>query len=216
VTDARAILRWAGGKSWLTRRLGRQLRATEFRTYHEPFLGGGSVFFAVAAERIARLSDRNADLIEAYRAIQTDVEGVITCLEGFRNTEQFYYEVRSSAPAAPTERAARFIFLNQTSFNGIYRVNLRGQYNVPYGGKSKRFLDADALRSASRALRNAELTVCDFADTLPLVSEGDLVFLDPSYTVSHNLNGFLKYNQHLFSLEDQHRLAAYVRKIKEA
>lgn len=210
---ARAFLRWAGGKTWLTPRLQSLFPRLTFNRYHEPFLGGGSVFFTVAAGTGAYLSDSNNELIETFCSIRDDVGRVIDIMRSFENTEQRYYEIRASAFSCPHERAAAFIFLNQTSFNGIYRVNLNGIYNVPYGGRQKRFLDEDALLRASIALRRADIRTRDFDETLDDITEGDLVFVDPPYTVTHNNNGFIKYNKSLFAIEDQYRLADYVQAV---
>jgi DNA adenine methylase len=123
--------------------------------------------------------------------------------------------VRASAPTDRYERAARFIYLNHTSFNGIYRVNLDGVYNVPFGNRpSPQIPTAEHLKRVAGRLENATLQVGDFADCLDRVDEGDLVFLDPPYTVAHNNNGFIKYNQKLFRFEDQERLSALIDEIK--
>jgi DNA adenine methylase len=122
--------------------------------------------------------------------------------------------VRAAKSACRFEQAAHFIFLNQTSYNGIYRVNLRGEYNVPYGYRTKDFVQAEILREASRRLSTACLQSADFMAVLENVREGDLVFIDPPYTVSHNKNGFIKYNQSLFSLQDQTRLAIFIQEIR--
>lgn len=186
-----------------------------FQRYHEPFLGGGSFFFSLAAGRKAYLSDKNEALIETYESLRDNCEVIISHLGMFKNTKVDYYATRDQYFPTPAERAAQFIYLNQTSFNGIYRENLRGLYNVPYGNRTKPFLDQPALRAASSALRNAELKASDFAETLSNVRPGDLVFIDPPYTVSHNLNGFIKYNKTLFSLDDQYRLAQYIRDLRD-
>lgn len=209
------FLRWAGGKRWLARRIGSVFPDFQFERYHEPFLGGGSIFFAIASGRSAVLSDQNKDLVSTYSQLKADPEGVIDILRGYENTEEFYYRVRSYSPNSNAEVAARFLYLNQTSFNGIYRVNLRGEYNVPYGHRSKVFLDESNLRAASKALSEATLVCRDFEDCLNDISCNDFVFLDPPYTVSHNKNGFIKYNEKLFSLDDQYRLARFVEGILE-
>lgn len=212
---AKPFLRWAGGKSWLVKHLDSIIGDHEFSGYHEPFLGGGSIFFYIAPTEKVYLSDLNSELIDTYEAIKADPDGVISCLEKYKNTSEEYYRVRSSCPTTLVETAARFIYLNQTSFNGIYRVNVKGEYNVPYGNRTKDFLEADKLKSASKVLQSATLQAGDFECAKMHIGPGDLVFLDPPYTVSHNQNGFIKYNQKLFSLEDQHRLKTLIDFIKE-
>jgi len=209
----RPVLRWAGGKSWLVRQIPSIFGTLEFDRFHEPFLGGGSFFFAFASGRPAVLSDKNEALIETYECIRDDVDRVIKYLEQCKNTHEDYYRIRNEIYDCPYSRAGQFIFLNQTSFNGIYRVNLKGKYNVPYGGTGKTFLDKQALTDASTALVNAELRSQDFEEGFSRISANDLVFIDPPYTVSHNNNGFIKYNQTLFSIDDQHRLSEYIGRI---
>jgi DNA adenine methylase len=184
--------------------------------YHEPFLGGASVFLHLKPQGISYLSDLNSELIDTYIAIRDQPLEVIEILSAYRNTKEFYYEIRSHEPTNETEKAARFIYLNHTSFNGIYRVNLKGEYNVPYGYREKDFLDRAGLMSVSRALQGSVLRPGDFDIIRENIHENDLVFLDPPYTVSHNDNGFIKYNQTIFSLEDQVRLSALVRFINDA
>ncbi|SEJ02162.1 DNA adenine methylase [Dyadobacter sp. SG02] len=210
--NAKPFLRWAGGKSWLTRHLY-NIKISDYSTYHEPFLGGGAAFFYFNPGR-SYLSDMNSDLINTYIAIRDEAKYVIEVLETYVNTETFYYEIRSKSFDSYIEKAARFIFLNQTSFNGIYRVNLKGIYNVPFGFRKKRFLEKHAILSAQRALQSAEIFHSDFFDTLANVNENDLVFLDPPYTVSHNENGFIKYNEKLFSYDDQLRLQEMIKQIR--
>lgn len=209
------FLRWAGGKKWLVKHLSKLLPKNGFRNYHEPFLGGGSIFLAIRPSGEAFLSDLNVELISTYISLRNDPECIIAILKTFKNTEHFYYKIRDKEYADPYEQAARFIYLNQTSFNGIYRVNLRGEYNVPYGYRSKRFLEADSLRSVSQLLRDATLSHGDFKNIKGNLRSKDLVFLDPPYTVSHNDNGFIKYNQKLFSLDDQRRLSSLIDFIKK-
>lgn len=212
---AKPFLRWAGGKSWLVKHLDSIIGNHKFNCYHEPFLGGASIFFYLAPQGNAYLSDFNSELIDTYSAIKDDPDGVIAHLERYVNTAEEYYRVRASHPTTLVETAARFIYLNQTSFNGIYRVNAKGEYNVPYGNRTKNFVEADKLRSASKILQSATLQAGDFDCVRTNIGPGDLVFLDPPYTVSHNHNGFIKYNQKLFSLDDQYRLKALIDFIKE-
>lgn len=208
------FLRWAGGKSWLIKFLDGLLGDTRFRHYHEPFLGGGSIFFTISPLEISYLSDLNKELINTYQSIKDNPLAVINMLKTYENTEEFYYRIRSQVPDDQYEQAARFIFLNQTSFNGLYRVNQRGEYNVPFGYRNKDFLEEEKLITASKRLQKATLTYGDFTCNVQKIKEGDLVFLDPPYTVSHNNNGFIKYNQKLFSLDDQKRLSKFIDYIK--
>lgn len=213
VANGAAFLRWAGGKRWLVPQVLQLTRDRAYARYHEPFLGGGSVFFALP-EVEAHLWDLNADLIEVYEEVASNPSGVAAKLAQYENTADAYYEVRGLRPRTAGERAARFIYLNHTSYNGIFRVNLKGEYNVPFGFRpSPNFPDEAELSRASEKLKRATLTAGDFADALSNVHKGDLVFLDPPYTVAHNNNGFVKYNQHLFSFEDQVRLAHALEKV---
>jgi len=211
------FLRWAGGKRWLVPQVTEIVGDVEITNYHEPFVGGGSVFFALPRAGTAYLSDLNTDLIEVYRQVRDHPVEVAAKLLEYENTSDSYYTAREDSPAEAVDRAARFIFLNHTSYNGIFRVNLRGEYNVPYGNrKSVNAPDEAWLVSASKKLAGAVLTGADFERALGEVRSGDLVFLDPPYTVAHNNNGFVKYNQHLFSFEDQERLAEAIAKVVES
>lgn len=215
ISSAKPFLRWAGGKTWLIKYLDSIIGDQKFTQYHEPFLGGGAIFFNLVHSKNSYLSDLNQDLIATYQAIKDDPTAVINQLKNYENTEKFYYEIRSQIPCNQFEQAARFIFLNQTSYNGLYRVNLRGEYNVPYGFRTKNFIEEEKLMAASKCLQNVNIDCGDFTYNRKKVKEGDLVFLDPPYTVSHNNNGFIKYNQKLFSLEDQRRLSKFIDYIKD-
>lgn len=209
VVNPSPFLRWAGGKKWFIKYLRKIMGDIEYRCYHEPFLGGGSVFFSVQP-KCAVLSDLNEDLIETYQRVQSNCEQVISCLKTYQFDEDSYYRVRSIIPDDAIERAARFIYLNKTSFNGLYRVNSHGEYNVPYGHNSQVKIDYETLRAASFALRDAEIKACDFSQTLENVQQGDFVFLDPPYTVSHNGPGFIQYNKKLFDVASQRALKVYI------
>ena len=211
--NLKPFLRWAGGKTWLLKHLSKYLPSNGFHDYHEPFLGGGSVFFSLRPKK-AFLSDLNADLIETYDQVKKNVEKVILELSKFENTADFYYEIRSTKFNEIAQNAAKFIYLNQTSFKGIYRVNLKVEYNVSFGYRTKWFFSAEGLRSISKSLANVELNHLDFTETLPNIKENDLVFLDPPYTVTHNNNGFIKYNKKLFDLNSQYALSDYINKVK--
>ena len=208
------FLRWAGGKTWLVPHLGTIFGNTEINHYHEPFLGGGAIFFNIDRQRRAYLSDENAELINTYICVRDNPEGIIDIVQNYENTEENYYYVRGLTPEDPISRAARFLFLNQTSYNGLYRVNRQGQYNVPYGNRVFWEFDAEKIREASRRLINTRIQACDFEANKYIIKRHDLVFLDPPYTVSHNNNGFIKYNRNLFSLDDQYRLSRFIDYIK--
>ena len=212
--SAQSFLRWAGGKRWLLPHLPKILGDFKITRYYEPFFGGGAVFFGSSVIESAHLSDLNAELIETYVQVRDNCSLVADYLALHVSTSEHYYAVRSSMPDAPAERAARFIYLNQTSYNGIYRVNLKGQYNVPFGGRTN-IPSREVIATASRKLQGANLTVSDFETAVKGAGEGDLVFLDPPYTVAHNNNGFIKYNQQLFSFQDQARLSKAIDGLRE-
>ena len=210
------FLRWAGGKSWFIDHLADLLDGHEFTNYYEPFLGGGSIFFSInVTGAVATLSDANRELIDTYIAIRDDVESVIKHFAAYENTSDFYYKLRAKEPTDPAEKAARFIYLNHTSYNGLYRVNRQGKYNVPFGNRKSDTIDVEEIRKASRALEGVNLLSGDFENRGDVIQEGTLVFLDPPYTVSHNDNGFIQYNQSIFSIEDQERLAQYIQFIMD-
>ncbi len=204
-----SFLRWAGGKKWLIPFVKELIDGLEFNNYIEPFLGGASIFFSLERDKQAYLSDINEDLINAYVQIRDDLDGVSGVLENYENGEDAYYAMRSSEPNTLCEKAAKFIYLNATSFNGIYRVNRQGKYNVPYGHRNYTH-DIDKLKWASCKLQNTTISTGDFSDSKKNIKKGDLVFLDPPYVVAEVKNGFLQYNAKLFSMDDQRRLGELI------
>lgn len=213
----RPFLRWAGGKGWLANTI-MDFVPQDFSNYFEPFLGGGAIFINLKAKGIiknrAYLSDINSDLVNAYRQVKSNPRGLFNELSNYQNSEEFYYKIRATMPKCVLKNAARFIYLNKTSFNGIYRVNKEGHYNVPYGHKSYReIFDENNLESLSICFKNTFFACRDFEKTLQFVKKGDLVFLDPPYTVAHESNGFVKYNQRIFSWDDQIRLSQYIQEL---
>lgn len=175
------FLKWAGGKTKLLAEL--TTRVPRFRRYHEPFLGGGALFFHLLPQ-VAFLNDANRDLISTYASVRDEVHRVIGQLRQMSQTKDQYYEVRkvwNSRIDDPCCRAAAFIYLNKTCFNGLWRVNARGHFNVPYRHSKARFLDADTLQSASQALQPAFLTSDSFESAMDRVRDGDFVYCDPPY-----------------------------------
>lgn len=204
------LLKWAGGKRRLLDDI-LPLVPPSFGRYFEPFLGGAALFFALRPPW-AYLSDKNAELIHAYLQVRNHPESVIRELRKLKNSEEEYYRVRSSAPEKDAARAARLIYLTALAFNGIYRVNLRGQFNVPYGYKVHLDpCDEERILESSAILRTAVVRQVDFQHAVSDARQGDLIYLDPPYTVAHGNNGFVKYNARIFSWEDQVRLAALAR-----
>lgn len=202
----RPFIKWAGGKRWLLD--SAQLKLPTFQgRYIEPFLGGGAIFFHLAPKQ-AILSDINSRLIETYSAVRSNwtwVERELKRMQAL-HSKDFYYAERDRMRRTPHTRAAQFLYLNRTCWNGLYRENLAGKFNVPIGTKTQVVMPDDDFASASTVLQNADLRTCDFEDTLQEAVAGDLVFLDPPYTTAHNTNGFIKYNQKIFSWDDQIRL----------
>lgn len=213
IVKMQPFLRWAGGKRWLVSRLRGKLDISQFASYHEPFIGGGAMLFSFLPEH-AFISDFNEQLMQAYRLMKEDAEGIIEFIQALKTDEETYYQVRSMVPQNEIEAAGRFIYLNRTSFNGIYRVNLRGEYNVPWGKKLNYQFDYENLRKVGQYLQKVEISHGDFELCLEHVRENSLVFLDPPYIMSKNNNVFLKYNQRAFSEQDQERLAGMIEEIK--
>ena len=210
------FIRWAGGKTWLLPYLPQIIGDTPIEHYHEPFLGGGAVFFSLEHNKRSYLSDANPELINTYIQVRDNPEEVIEHFSTFKNTKEIYYKVRDGFKARSlAQEAARFIFLNQTSYNGLYRVNRQGKYNVPYGFRTHWSYSIDRIVQASQKLKNTNIVCGDFETNKYRIQANDLVFLDPPYTVSHNHNGFIEYNKNLFSIEDQKRLNRFIKYIKK-
>lgn len=215
------FLRWTGSKRWFVKKHINDFLPKSFNNYHEPFLGAGSVFFHLVNlnENINRkyyLSDTNEDLINTYIQLRDNPLEVIKYLKKLKNTSDDYYKIRSENPRIKEKRASRFIYLNKTSFNGIFRVNSKGIYNVPYGKQEKaNFINEELLLNISLKLKNVTIKNHSFEENLDNIKKGDLVFIDPPYTVAHENNGFIEYNQKLFSWNDQERLKVYIENIIE-
>ena len=216
------FLKWVGGKRQLIPELiARIERLEEFGRYHEPFVGGGALFFELArrgelGRKKAFLSDANPNLIVAYQGVQRDVDSVIRKLrkhqakhdpDHYETTTDYYYGVRAEEPTELAERAARVIYLNKTCYNGLYRENRRGEFNVPMGRyKNPLICDEPTLRAASNALQRATLSVQHFAKVLDKAEEGDLVYFDPPYVPVSKTASFTDYAAGGFGLNMQEHL----------
>lgn len=201
------LLKWTGGK----RKLVPLLKANmpeKYGTYHEPFVGGAALLLAVQPPR-ACVSDLNPDLINVYREIRFNPHAVIDLLKSYPNTETFYYNMRSSNPTSGVERAARFIYLNRTCFNGLYRVNSSGKFNVPYGKYKNPQFGFDNMLDVASYLRTHEVSflVRDYKQALKNTVSGDFVYLDPPY---HGT--FTGYTAGQFGAEKLQELAQHVHK----
>lgn len=208
----RPFLKWAGGKSKLVSQYFPYF-PRKITRYHEPFLGGGAVFFhlvATPAFNIAFLTDINFNLINTYLAIKEDVEAVIVLLERHQaeHNKEYYYSMRSQQPKSSVEQAARFIYLNKTCFNGLYRENTQGTFNVPMGKyKNPLICNRDLLRLTSQALKFAHIAVQPFEAILEAaINQKDLVYFDPPYYPVSTTSNFTAYSRDAFSKDDQIRL----------
>ena len=211
LSDAgRPLLKWAGGKRQLLHAILRHL-PERIETYYEPFVGGGAVFFALAAERRfkrAVLSDQNEELIATYRAIQSNVGRVIELLSKMPHSEEAYYEIRAQRPRTAERRAARMIYLNRTGYNGLYRVNRSGHFNVPFGRYVRpNICDEERLLGVARALSGVVLEVADFSKLCRRARRGDAVYFDPPYVPVSSTARFAEYQSTPFGLAEHRRLA---------
>ncbi len=206
------FLKWAGGKSQLFAQM-REWFPSEFDVYVEPFLGGGAVFFRLLPDR-AILSDLNAELMNVYRTVQSDVHPLMKVLDEheLRKTDKdYYYKVREWIPETldPVARAARTIFLNKTCYNGLYRVNSKGQFNVPFGRyKNPQLYDEDNLLACSQALQGKLLLAADYQHAMAYARQGDFVYLDPPYQPVSETANFTSYTKDAFTETDQKELAS--------
>ncbi len=207
---ASPFLKWVGGKTSLLPELLRHVPAPgSLRRYHEPFFGGGALFFVVAPRR-ALLSDSNAELIHCYLQVRDEPYRVLDALARHVYEKEHYLDIRALDPLrlAPAARAARFIFLNKTCFNGLWRVNRAGRFNVPIGRYTNpRFHDPAALLAASAALRDVEILHSTFEEALSKAAPGDFVYLDPPYDPVSVTSSFASYTADGFTWDDQKRLA---------
>lgn len=223
--NPKPFLKWAGGKSQLLSQIAPYL-PQECCCYAEPFCGSAALYwylFGQAQRRQfqfqqARLSDRNAELINCYQIVRDRVEDLIARLTEYRqqHSETFYYYIRSlnQQQLDSLTRAARFIYLNKTCFNGLYRVNRAGQFNVPMGRYANpQIFDPETLRQASLALENVTLSVADFQEVLTWAAAGDFIYFDPPYYPLSKTANFTSYTEQPFGEVEQIALAKVVEEL---
>lgn len=218
MAPARPFLKWAGGKSQLLQSFAEHY-PTDFNRYFEPFIGGGAVFFDLTNKREslrATISDSNGDLVNCYLTVRDHVETLIRRLKRYKNEPDYFYAVRArdSQKLDQIERAARVIYLNKTCFNGLYRVNRSGQFNVPFGKyKNPCIVNETNLRAVSEILRDVEIRRCSFDQIEPSIGRNDFIYLDPPYLPLSQTSSFTAYTDTAFNLSDQERLADFARAI---
>jgi DNA adenine methylase len=220
----RPFLKWVGGKGQLLGELIQQIeRAGSIHRYHEPFVGGGALFFELIRTgkmpgTKSYLSDNNANLIAAYHGVRDNVDRVIELLTEHKrkHSERHYYEVRSRRAKDEPDQAARIIYLNKTGYNGLYRENSKGEYNVPFGRyKNPGICDEENLRAVSKALQKAKIEVRHFESVLGCAKEGDLVYFDPPYHPVSKTASFTSYHRSGFGEDSQRLLANVARKLSQ-
>ncbi|OKH31622.1 DNA methyltransferase [[Phormidium ambiguum] IAM M-71] len=203
----RPFLKWAGGKSKLISQYI-PFFPQNFNTYYEPFLGGGAIFFHLLP-KVAVLSDINPQLINVYCCVRDNVESLIALLEKHqeKHDRDFYYWMRSQNYQTSLEKAARLIYLNKTCFNGLYRENSQGQFNVPMGKYKKPLIcQPDLLRSVSRTLQSTEIQIRGFTEVLPNAEKDDFVYFDPPYYPISTTSNFTAYSRYPFTKVEQIQL----------
>jgi DNA adenine methylase len=221
--NAKPFLKWVGGKRQLLQEITRHAPKS-FRNYHEPFVGGGAVFFHLRRtqpDRPAFLTDSNQRLIRAYLAVQKNVERVIALLQKHQRNhdKRYFHEMRDrrdidSAPDA--EVAAWLIYLNRTAYNGLYRVNSSNIFNVPLGNYvNPTICDEDNLRACARALTGAQIETAGFESVADRAQKGDFVYFDPPYQPLTRTAKFTDYTREGFGDEDQTRLRNVARELKD-
>ena len=200
------FLKWPGGKRWLVPEIRQRIGKIE-GTYYEPFLGGAAVFFGLAPEK-AVLADVNRELVQLYETMRDRPVALHERLSVHqaRHNRRYYYQTRAARPSDAIDRAARVLYLNRTCFNGIWRVNRQGEFNVPMGTKTRIVFEGESFSEIAGTLKGTVLRVQDFEQTIRAAGSGDVIYADPPYTVAHNYNAFIKYNEDLFCWADQIRL----------
>ena len=212
-SKASSIIKWAGGKQALASNLV-GLFPPKIKRYYEPFIGGASVFLELRPQH-ATIGDHNSCLIDTYEAIHRDWQHVYSVLSELPNTKEDYLRIRSVVPHSVDlfTRAAHFIYLNKTCFRGLFRVNRKGQFNVPYGQYDRRYADPHNLAAFAHRLRNVEIKCGDFEKTIDGIASGDFAYFDPPYYKLGGYSDFNRYTADKFSEADHSRLASVCREL---
>ncbi|MEN9214866.1 MAG: DNA adenine methylase [Gloeomargarita sp. DG02_3_bins_56] len=225
--EAKPFLKWAGGKSQLLPQISPHL-PRQFNTYGEPFMGSAALYFHLCYRQkrgetdwpLSRLSDMNAELVNCYQVVRDRLQELVALLTLHRqhHSRDYYYSIRNWQPEEldPVERAARLIYLNKTCYNGLYRVNRAGKFNVPIGRyRNPRIFDAAQLQAVSLALQNVVLEVAEFSHVLGWAKAGDLIYLDPPYVPRSPTANFTGYTHQEFDMQAQVRLAKVYRQLDQ-
>lgn len=209
---ATPILKWAGGKTQMLKDIIPRM-PEEYGDYIEPFIGGGALFFKLGREH-SIIADSNPELINLYKQIAINCDKVIDLLQDYKNEEEFFYSVRSKEwiDCSPVEAAARMIYLNRTCFNGLYRLNRKGQFNTPFGRyKNPTICNKEKIVEASKILQNADIICGDYLEVLKKNAKpNDFIFLDPPYVPVSENSDFKRYTKEQFYESDQVNLAKEV------
>ena len=213
--NLKPILKWAGGKRQMLPGLIKYL-PKNFNNYIEPFIGGGALFFFLNKNN-SIISDTNDELINLYKEVARNPKKILKKLKKYKNTKKYFYTVRKEVPNNPTERACRTIFLNRTCFNGLYRVNKKGEFNVPYADNgSTKLTDGNNLLKTSQLLKKTILLNLSYDLVLKkYAKKNDLIFLDPPYLPVSKFSDFKRYTKEQFHLEDHKKLASIYEKLHE-
>lgn len=208
--SAKPLLKWAGGKTQLLPILRNAVPAS-FNRYVEPFVGGGALFWDLAL-RGSLIADSNAELIHFYSIVRDFPDALIEAVSRMTITRDNFYLIRSIAPdtLSPIQRAARFLYLNKTCYNGLHRVNRKGRFNTPFGGKTNvKILEEKDIIKASRLLKTSLIVCADYKDLIPQLKQGDFVYFDPPYLPISKNSDFRRYTSDFFSKQDHENLAGF-------
>ena len=205
------VIKWVGGKRQLLNKIKEEM-PKKYNRYHEPFIGGGALFFDLSPKN-AVINDFNEELINMYQVLKENPKELMIDLCSHLNTEEYYYSLRKLdrlpifKKISKLKRASRFIFLNKTGFNGLYRVNKKGQNNVPYGRyKNPKIFEENNFINCSKVLKNTTILTGDFENIKPYIKKGDFIYLDPPYVPLNKTSNFTSYTEKGFDLKMQYRL----------